>query len=339
MIEGHGDDGWKYAKPLRADFSSNVFYGPLDTGLQAHLRNSIDTVTHYPEAGATSLQAAAAAAYDVHPNSVLATNGATEAIYLIAQAFRPMPVTIIGPAFAEYADACTLQGMPVRHISQKEWQDSELSGLIFICNPNNPTGHALPAEQLAQAADRHPAAIFVIDESYIDFTLATGSIISTRRPNVLVLRSLTKSCRTPGLRIGFLIGPEDLVASVAAYKMPWSVNRLAIEAGLYIFQHREQFTVPIASLLVATTTWRQQLAAATGWQMADTDTHYFLMETPAAFTAAQLKLHLVSRYGLLIRDAANFMGLTPHHFRVAGQSPEENNLLTQALHECSRAGI
>jgi threonine-phosphate decarboxylase len=71
----------------------------------------------------------------------------------------------------------------------------------------------------------------------------------------------------------------------------------------------------------------------------DSDTHYFLMETPAAVTAARLKGHLVSRYGLLIRDAANFKGLGPHHFRVACQAPEQNSLLTKALLECSRDGI
>jgi threonine-phosphate decarboxylase len=136
-----------------------------------------------------------------------------------------------------------------------------------------------------------------------------------------------------------LIGPEEVIARVAVYKMPWSVNRLAIEAGLYIFQHREDFAVPVESLLTATTEWRRELAAATGWRVGDSDTHYFLMETPALFTAAQLKLHLVSRHGLLIRDAANFKGLGPHHFRVACQTAEQNSLLTKALSECSRVGI
>jgi len=121
--------------------------------------------------------------------------------------------------------------------------------------------------------------------------------------------------------------------------MPWSVNRLAIEAGLYIFQHRENFVVPVESLLAAAAGWRRELAEATGWRVWDSDTHYFLMETPALYTAAQLKQHLVSRYGLLIRDAANFKGLGPHHFRVACQAPEQNLLLTNALRQWSRDGI
>lgn len=339
MIEGHGDDGWRYRTPLKADFSSNVFYGGLDTGLREHLSGVIDGVTHYPEAGAASLQTAAAAAYGVQPGSVLVTNGATEAIYLVAQAFRELPATVVAPTFAEYADACMIQGMLVRHRAWEDLMQSPVTGLIFICNPNNPTGRALPAAELLSLADGCPAAIFVIDESYIDFTRATESVSTAHRPNLLVLKSLTKSCRIPGLRVGFLLGDPALIARVAHYKMPWSVNRLALEAGEYIFQHANDFSVPVVSLLAATTEWRRQLAAATGWRVGETDTHYFLMETPAAFTAAQLKTNLITRYGLLIRDAANFKGLGPHHFRVACQSPEQNRLLTEALRECSRTGI
>jgi threonine-phosphate decarboxylase len=336
MIEGHGDDGWKYATALRADFSSNVFYGELDAGLREYLRGVIDTVTHYPEAGAASLQEFAATHFGVQREAVLVTNGATEAIYLIARAYRGKRVTIVGPTFAEYADACILEGAEVRWVP---WEELDGGGIVFVCNPNNPTGRALAAEELLRVVDRWPATTFVIDESYLEFTRAASGIVTAGRPNVLVLRSLTKSCRIPGLRLGFLTGAAELVARVAAHRMPWSVNRLALEAGSYIFRNPAGFVVPVTALLAATTEWRRELAEATSWRVGETDTHYFLMETPPAFTAAQLKGHLVSRYGLLIRDAANFRGLSPHHFRVACQAREQNRLLTEALQECSRTGL
>lgn len=343
MIEGHGDDGWKYAVPLHADFSSNVYYGELDAGLREHLREAIDTVTHYPEAGAVSLQHAAAKAYGVDRGSVLVTNGAVEAIYLIAQRFRGKRATIIGPTFSEYEDACAIHGLDVQRMSWEQVVASPPEGLVFICNPNNPTGKTFPVEELLKEMEKSPMraihTAFVLDESYIEFTQAFQTLVHRRYFNVFVLRSLTKSCRIPGLRLGFVIGPETLISSLLRYRMPWSVNRLAIEAGLYIFQHPEKFIVPTASLLAATAQWQRELKEATGWRVGDTGTHYFLMETPATFTAAQLKLHLVSKYGLLIRDAANFKGLGPHHFRVACQSPEQNKLLTEALQECSRNGI
>ena len=120
--------------------------------------------------------------------------------------------------------------------------------------------------------------------------------------------------------------------------MPWSVNQLAIEAGWYIFNHRQQFTVPVRPLLAATSLWQEQLKIATGWTFFETDTHYFMIETPEDFSAAELKQHLVSRYGLLIRDAENF-GFSRRYFRVACQSPEHNQFLTEALSECARTGL
>lgn len=344
MLEGHGDDAHRYQVPIRADFSSNVLYGPLHAGLKAHLQEKIGTVTHYPEASAQSLQIIAAGAYGVKPDQVLVTNGVTEAIYLAAQACRRLrTATILTPAFAEYEDACRLHGLDIHFLSLDSLTpDSRLpNGLVFLCQPNNPTGIALSPDLLQQLLNDHPETLFVIDESYIAFTQAATSWLPQLREysNVLILRSLTKTCRIPGLRIGFAIGHRDLISRLRECKMPWSVNRLAIEAGCYIFGHRQQFDPPLEQLLADTAAWREELKSATGWRIYDTDTHYFLIETPAALRAAALKLHLVSRPGLLIRDASNFRGLTPYHFRVACQSPEHNRLLTEALHECSRTGL
>jgi len=327
MIEGHGDDGWKYDIPIKADFSSNVLYGALDAGLLGHLRERLGDVTHYPEAGAQSLQEAAAKAYGVPEGRVLVTSGVTEAIYLIAQTFRQREAAIYKPAFAEYADACTVHGLK---ITFREWEDlrwSRLpeSALVFLCNPNNPTGWTVELGRLGE----YPGTLFVVDESYIEFAENVKSVIGL--PNVLVLRSLTKSCRIPGLRLGFVIGPEPLILRLRDNKMPWSVNRLAIEAGMYIFSHPLDFVVP--GLRAETKAWQEELRAATGWKVWETDTHYFLIETPAP-----MKMKLLQEYGLLVRDASNFRGLPPNLIRVACKSPEHNRLLTEALGECARSG-
>jgi threonine-phosphate decarboxylase len=344
MIEGHGDDAYRYKVPILADFSSNVLYGPLDAGLRAHLQEKVSTVTHYPESSAQSLQAVAAEAYGVASDQVLVTNGVTEAIYLAAQAGRHLKTaTILTPAFAEYEDASRLHGLDIHWLPWDSLTpDTHLpNGLVFLCHPNNPTGAALSSDRLRQLLSVHRETVFIIDESYIAFTQAVTSLLPQLGdyPNVVVLRSLTKSCRIPGLRIGFAIGHRSLISRLRECKMPWSVNRLAIEAGLYIFAHLPPFSPSLGQLLTNTAAWRGELRSATGWRVYDTDTHYFLVETPAAFTAAALKEHLITGHGLLIRDASNFKGLTAHHFRVACQSSEDNRLLTEALRECSRTGL
>jgi len=340
MLEGHGDDIWKY-RDIRANFSSNVLFGSLNPGLQTHLQDRIATVTHYPEVDAGTVQAAAAKAYGVLTDGVLVTNGATEAIYLAAQAFFGGSVTIFTPAFAEYEDACRLSGLQVRLQNWEMVKDNDMfsTDLVFLCNPNNPTGLALPLERIQRLLDGNPDSLFVIDESYIEFTTTTASLLDSLadHPNALVLRSLTKSCRIPGLRIGFVLGQPKRIALLRRLKMPWSVNQLALEAASYIFSHAQELDISL--LLDATAGWQRELQLATGWRVHPTDTHYFLMETPATFTAAELKSYLINNHGLLIRDAANFRGLTPHHFRVACQSSIENQLLTEALFQCSKTGL
>jgi threonine-phosphate decarboxylase len=238
-------------------------------------------------------------------------------------------------------------------------------GLVFLCNPNNPTGWEVSLDRLSD----YPDTLFVVDESYIDFVSGAVSVLGRGLSNVLVLRSLTKSCRIPGLRVGFVIGAELAITRLRDCKMPWSVNRQAIEAGLYIFSHAEDFRVPLERLLTETKVWQEKLrvvlgdgedevavlgggdivvagaggdirvaGAGGGWKVWDTDTHYFLIETPREWPAYALKQRLIERYGLLVRDATNFRGLGPNFIRVACQSPEHNSLLTKALAECAGGG-
>jgi len=340
MLEGHGDDAWKYGAPIKANFSSNVWYGELDEGLREHLSSRLGEVTHYPQVDARTVRGLAASSFGVLPGQVLVTNGATEAIYLVAQLFAGGSATILAPAFAEYEDACRMHGMQVRI---QAWPGTAGGGfgtdLVFICNPNNPTGCSLPLSDLLRMVEEDPEVLFVIDESYIEFTGATASVLPEAPVNVLVLRSLTKSCRIPGLRVGFVVGQAEKVKQLQRLKMPWSVNQLALGAAEYIFRHPDGFVLPLERLLRETAVFRSELRGATGWMVHDSDTHYFLMETPEAFTAARLKERLVKVWGLLIRDASNFRGLGPHHFRVACQAPGDNQLLTEALFQCSQSGL
>src|ERR1700754_3601120 len=270
MLEGHGDDVWRYGL-IKANFSSNVLYGPLDAGLQSHLQERIGTVTHYPEVDARTIQAAAAAAYGVLTDEVLVTNGATEAIYLIAQAFSGGSATILTPTFSEYEDACRQFGLQVRLQSWETVKDDDLfsTDLVFLCNPNNPTGLVFSLKRLKGLLESNPQSLFVIDESYVEFTNATDSLLNSLadHPNALVLRSLTKSCRIPGLRVGFVMGQPSRIAFLRRLKMPWSVNQLALEAASYIFRHPRELVLEISSLLEATANWRRELQTVTGWRV------------------------------------------------------------------------
>ena len=110
MIGGHGDDAFRFGRPMVSNFSSNV-YGHVDlTALKAHLRDRLDAIGHYPEPEPYTLEARLAKNLGVDPAAVCVTNGATEAIYLTAHAFASSHTTILQPTFSEYADACRIFG-------------------------------------------------------------------------------------------------------------------------------------------------------------------------------------------------------------------------------------
>ena len=119
MIEGHGDDSYKYQRPIEVNFSSNV-YGRVDlSGLQTHLCHRISGISSYPEPEPYTLEGRLAEKHHLPSASVCVTNGATEAIYLIAQTFRGTNTAIFQPTFSEYADACRMHGHRV--ISMAKW--------------------------------------------------------------------------------------------------------------------------------------------------------------------------------------------------------------------------
>lgn len=334
MIRGHGDDRYQFDLPVKADFSSNVWYAGMRKELKAYLAEQIGEVDHYPDPGAVGLQQKLERSLDLSADAVLVTNGGTEAIYLVAQAFAGATVTIVEPTFAEYEDACKLYKHQIQYLSWEKLNSETAfsTDMVFICNPNNPTGQAIDEHSLERLINHNKHTVFIVDEAYIQFTHHTTSLIPLlkRLPNVLVLRSLTKSCCIPGLRLGYIAGRKQLLERVRAFRMPWSVNTLALAAGDYILAHPTAFEVKRETLLEETYQLWEGIRKMPEFKVMPTHTHYFLFETLTG-TAEALKMWLLEQHGLLIRDASNFYGLGPGHCRVACQKPEHNKLLIAAL--------
>lgn len=205
-------------------------------------------------------------------------------------------------------------------------------GVLWLCNPNNPTGGVLPKEQLVKAIQDNPETVFVIDQSYGFFTkekLLTAAE-AVRYPNVIQLHSMTKRYALPGLRLGYVTANPALTERIRAVRMPWSVNALAVEAGIYLCEHPETGPIDLETLLAETQRLRKALNAIPGLTAEPTQTHFFLCHLQKG-RAADLKQWLAEKQGILIRDASNFEGLDAGHFRIATQTPEENELLAAAV--------
>jgi threonine-phosphate decarboxylase len=333
MLAGHGDDGYKHERPLIADFSTNVWYGGAPDGLKAYVFDRWDKIEQYPEVTAESLSNKIAKTYDLPEDSILVANGSTESIYLIANAFAGVRTGITVPAFSEYEDACRMYAHKISLLSWKEVVNGQITDLdlLYICNPNNPTGEII--RNLEEYIVKSRDTIFVVDEAFIEFTCSFSSLIDLVREfdNVIVLRSMTKLYAIPGLRLGYLAAAPSLISRIKNFKLPWSVNSLAIQAGHFIFDHRDSISIPLETVLLEKQNFMSALSAL-GFTVYPSHTHFFLVETPI-FNAAELKKYLLTNYDLLIRDAGNFRGLTDKYFRLATLSPEKNNLLINALTE------
>ena len=320
MIEGHGDDLYRYDN-IKMNFSSNIYNGTDLSELDAYLCTRMDAIRSYPEPSAASLEMMIAHDCGIDPDEVLVTSGAVDAIYLIAQAYRHEGTShVMQPTFREYEDACRVFA----------YQESEDGALCWLCNPNNPTGDVMAVEDVLALAERH--CLLIVDQSYEDYTMASllqpADVVG--RDDIILLHSMTKRYAVPGLRLGYVTASSSVISRLREQYRPWAINALSLEAGKWLVQRGETAIADLASYLAETQRLRHMLNNIEGIEAQPTQTNFFLCTIRQA-TAAALKEYLVREHGILIRDASNFTGLTPHHFRIATQSPAENDALATAI--------
>lgn len=334
----HGDDGYKYQKDIVADFSTNAWYLGPDPALLEELNSKILMLGTYPETHAESLVQRLVKKHNIIENGVLACNGTSEAIFLIAQLYAGKKSRIISPTFSEYEHACQLNKHVISFcgagfVSESMQTDFDL---FWICNPNNPNGQVIKPQVLASIIKNNPQTIFIIDEAYTDFCLEKISLESYagQLQNLIILKSLTKNNCLPGLRLGYLLCHPVIGKQLKQHQIPWSVNTLAIEAGKYVLDHPR---INYEDLLTYHSLSRHLADALRnlGCEVTPSGTGYFLVKLPIA--ASELKKRLVMEFGILIRDASNFRTLSPNHIRISSLTAEKNNALIKAIKTCLSA--
>ncbi len=347
MIHGHGGNIREAAAALGCapeeivDMSSNINpLGPMP-GLLDHLSGKIASVCSLPDVSAAGAAAAYAEWQGLAPDRVLAGAGTTAFLYQIPQALGFSSALVVGPTYADYADALTLHGVCCQHflLAGREGFVPDMEALaaaakavdaVFFCNPNNPTGVCTPVGELEALACRCPNTCFVIDESYLPFVegLADASIADKGLDNVVVLQSLSKMFSVPGLRIGFCVAGPAAAEKIARRLPPWGVNALAQEAVFYIAG------APEAAAAHAART-RTYLAAERGafmeaMQRCPDITVFpgeatFLLLRLYGMSASELAARLLDRR-LLVRNCANFVGLSEQFLRVSLKDGQSNRL-------------
>jgi len=334
MLHGHGNDTINIQKQINADFSSNIWYEPLNDGLVKHLTSCLNNISNYPPVAGSNLQAKVADFYGVPANQICITSGATEAFYLIAHAFNKSSSTIVVPSFAEYNDAALMFNHSIKSIKNSELNtDTHFdTRLVWIGNPNNPDGVCIKKEALKQMLEANPEVVFVVDEAYGELCYGFESavdLIATFN-NLIIVKSVTKLCSIPGLRLGYLMASETLISKISALRMPWSVATLALEAGMYIYDNYSDFKINLPRIKEESVRFQQHISVIKDIEVFPSNTNYFLSRLKNN-TAAELKQYLIEEHGFLIRDGFNFKSLDAHYFRLAVQGNKNNKDCADAI--------
>jgi histidinol-phosphate aminotransferase len=320
------------------DFSVNGNpYGPSPLVREAMAQVAYD---RYPDREVLALRRVLAAHLDITPDRLLVGNGSTELVWLVALAFVRAgdAVLLVGPTFGEYTRAAVLMGANLCHYTAQpeafrmvpeemtdllqQWQPR----LVFLCNPNNPTGTFVAPDIIAHWATAWPGTLFIVDEAYLTFAAPAPSVLPVLHHNMLVLRSMTKAYALAGLRLGYAVGAPDVLAALRRARPPWSVNALAQAAGVAALQDTAHLTSCLARIASATHDLLVGLHAL-GLAPVPSTTHFCLVRVG---NGAACRQALLER-GILVRDCASF-GL-PQYIRVATRRPAENARLLAALAE------
>lgn len=323
------------------DFSASINpLGPSPMVLEA-IR--CPKLAAYPDPDCIELRRAISKHFSVDVDRIVVGNGSTELIHILARALLGPGdnAVVFSPTFGEYVAACNLQGVEPTAISALDegfqWDLDKAIDLItrlrprivFLCNPNNPTGVYLGADEVRSIAESlGESGLLVLDEAYLPFVdngWDSRQLLSMG--NVALLRSMTKDHALTGLRLGYLLAPVEVSDPVRKFQYSWSVNTLAQIAGLaalgdpgHVARGREAIREGKEYL--------RSVASSLGLVCAPGTANFMLLKVGRA---AEVRRELLVQHGICVRDCTSFR--LPEYIRVGVSTMDKNEAMVAALSE------
>lgn len=326
------------------DFSANVSPLGIPNGVRRAIERTAAGADRYPDPFCRELRARIAEKEGIPATHILCGNGAAELIFRAVLARHPHRALLLAPTFAEYEAALQMVGCQIAYYGLWEGNEFVLDGgileaiqpgvdMVFLCQPNNPTGLTAPRQLLVQILTccRSVGALLVLDECFCDFldepdaySLA-GELKSTK--NLLILKSFTKLYAMAGVRLGYCLSADTtLLETMASAGPPWSVSSLAQAAGLAALRETD-YVQQVRALIRAERPWMAAELEDLGLRVIPGEANYLLFQciTPIAVP--------LEKKGILLRECGNYHGLDRTWYRSAVRTREENQRLTLALRE------
>ena len=338
----HGGD--IYDGEVELDFSANTNPFGTPRGVIRAVTDSLQNMHRYPDPYCRELIRALAEFEGVEESWLLCGNGAADLIYAYCQAVRPRTAAEPAPTFSEYALGLARVGCrPEQYLLKQEedfriteailpWLEEKRPEVLFLCNPNNPTGQLTDPElmeKIVETTGRLGIRLFV-DECFLD--LSDGGV-SLRgmlgdNPHLFLLKAFTKSYGMAGIRRGYcLCSDPRTLGAMAQASQPWNLSSLAQAAGIAALKETE-FLEQTRQLISREREILRRELQGFGFWVSDSRTNFLLFRGPEGLDQSLRRRHIA------IRSCGNYVGLDSSWYRTAVRLPEENRALLDAISEC-----
>ncbi|MDO4518906.1 MAG: threonine-phosphate decarboxylase CobD [Eubacteriales bacterium] len=343
----HGGDIYHSENCL--DFSANCNPLGVPESVKQAIIESFTHLAHYPQVGYEPLKKAIAQYEKCDENYVICGNGAAELIYTLCHAAKPKKALIPAPTFAEYELAlesidCEITYVPLDAsngftIDQSicEWITEDID-ILFLCNPNNPTGILIEREELLKIAQKckQNDTLLVIDECFLDFVkhpdVYTLLDELYRFENVFLLKAFTKRYAMAGVRLGYgLCSNQDLLDKMKGSVQPWNLSVMAQYAGIAALKEHS-YVEEARQIIFEEQEYLKKELTACGLEVFPSTSNYIFFHGPVGLKDK------CAKHNVLIRDCSNYTGLADGWYRVAVLLHEENTQLIEVLRHILRDG-
>lgn len=337
----HGGD--VYDGEIQLDFSANTNPYGTPQGVLDAITAALPRVHQYPDPYCRELVKTISEFESAPKDWILCGSGAAELIYSYCEALRPGRAMELAPTFSEYSLALERVGCQVERYSLKKENYFSLTedflpalersrpDVLFLCNPNNPTGQVigLPLlEKILDVCEEQGTCLFV-DECFLDLSDDGVSLKSHlgEHPNLFIMKAFTKSYGMAGVRLGYcLCAQGQLLEEMSHTVQPWNVSTLAQSAGVAAL-HERAFLQRTRALIPVERQWLQSQLEALGFWVCPSKANYLL------FQGSQDLWEQLRKQGIAIRSCGNYHGLGTGWYRIAVRLHGENECLIRAMKE------
>ncbi len=326
---------------VKLDANENM-YGPSPRVVAALAERQ--AWQNYPDISYGSLQRGLAAYAGADAEQIVAGNGCDEILQLVTMACMIPGEEAIdnAPSFSVYDWVVRIQGGRTVAVARRRDEGYALdtaavlrainakTRLIFICNPNNPTGGLTPQKDIEAILDT--GIMVAVDETYYEFSGVTTLPLQERYPNLMIMRSLSKWAALAGLRIGYGIFHPDMARQLHKIRMPFNVNRAGYVAALASLEDKDYLLANVAKIVAERERLLGQLRSLPFLGCYPSQGNYILCDVTGV--SARVLCDEIEREGVLVRAYQN--AYVPNAVRVSVGKPEHSQAVIAALHGAGR---